>query len=247
MSLQDLHKLRPLFGPGGDLASATGLYLKDRSMRDIPKCISLLTNLLWIDVSKNQLTSLPSSVETLEQLRELILDDNCFPELPTEISCLTSLTFLSIKKSPIAEVPVWITHLRRLQKFALGDEPTVKRAPKGITSLPCYGNELNIPNLSTLHLFDDDRGDYEECQICDHDIMMKATDWAKLRQLNLARNELRCLSPAFAEFIHLESLNLSKNKIREIPSQFSQMKRLKKLDISFNMVCHSKDDDIVVL
>jgi len=61
------------------------LDLRKLELRQLPPSIGQLTQLPWLDVSRNQLTALPEALEKLIQLQALYLHDNPKLGLPPEV------------------------------------------------------------------------------------------------------------------------------------------------------------------
>eukprot|EP00124_Ichthyophonus_hoferi_P001538 Ihof_evm8s82 gene=Ihof_evmTU8s82 len=99
---------------------------KMENMRDLEavllsnNCISIfsynLAVITQLDLSCNNLSTLPNHLDCLQSLQVLRLDDNRLVELPDSFSALTSLEILSIKNNSLWALPKMqtIAHLRKL-------------------------------------------------------------------------------------------------------------------------------------
>ena len=68
----------------------------DNRLTELPSEIGDSKKLRRLDVSSNQLVSLPTSMQKLNQLEELYLNDNRLTELPSEIGDLKKLEWLDV-------------------------------------------------------------------------------------------------------------------------------------------------------
>ena len=75
----------------------------------LPPEICQLTDLRWLDLSKNKLTALPSKIGQLIFLTRLNLRDNNFTSLPPDICQLPNLMELNLDRNPLPSPPPEIT------------------------------------------------------------------------------------------------------------------------------------------
>jgi Leucine-rich repeat (LRR) protein len=90
-----------------------------------------------LNLSANQLTTLPPEIGDLGNLQVLLLADNQLTILPPEISDLSSLQSLDLRNNQLATLPVEITRLINLKIF---DDST----PIVFPGLRLCGNPLTI-------------------------------------------------------------------------------------------------------
>jgi len=74
----------------------------------------LSNDLTHLDLSHNQLTSLPSEITKLANLVRLALSDNGLTDVPSEITKLSKLTSLDLSNNQLTSVPPEITKLTNL-------------------------------------------------------------------------------------------------------------------------------------
>ena len=86
-----------------DLTTLKVLNLSYNQLTSLPDSISRLTNLRWLYLSYNQLTSLPESIGRLTNLRWLHLSDNQLTSLPDWIGRLTNLEDLDLSNNQLSE------------------------------------------------------------------------------------------------------------------------------------------------
>ena len=75
--------------------------MNDNKFTELPSEIGDLKKLRTLNVSHNQLVSLPTSIQKLNQLEELHLYGNKFTELPSEIGDLKKLRSLNVRYNPL--------------------------------------------------------------------------------------------------------------------------------------------------
>jgi Leucine-rich repeat (LRR) protein len=95
------------------------LNLSQNEISSIPKEITLLKELSYLNLSQNKLKSLPMEIGKLELLNELLLDNNQLIVLPDEISNLKSLETLSLKNNQLTTLPKSFKKLKNLRKLEL--------------------------------------------------------------------------------------------------------------------------------
>ena len=90
-----------------------------------------------LNLSNNNLTSLPKEIGNLKQLLQLFLYDNKLTSLPKEIGDLNQLEVLNVRNNQLTSVPKEIGDLKQLKELDLGD------------------NQLtSVPTVSDTHLRD---------------------------------------------------------------------------------------------
>ncbi|MFA5074502.1 MAG: leucine-rich repeat domain-containing protein [Candidatus Babeliales bacterium] len=80
------------------------LNLSDNQFTKLPSQIGKLTNLKTLILSHNKLTKLPKQISNLKELGCLDLSFNLFIYVPTYINKLTKLTWLNLNFNPIKEL-----------------------------------------------------------------------------------------------------------------------------------------------
>ena len=93
------------------------LAMNDCSLRRVPDCLCLLTQMQFLGLANNQLLDLPQALIGLGELREIDLAHNRFTQFPTVLAELTSLVRISFKgctSLQIAEPMSMLTSLIKL-------------------------------------------------------------------------------------------------------------------------------------
>ena len=107
-----------------------------------------MTQLTKLDLSDNQLTSLPAEIGKLTQLTKLYLSDNQLTSLPAEIGQLTQLTELNLSNNQLTSLPAEIGNMTQLTELYLSNNQltslpdSIRRLSNTITLLNLMGNPL---------------------------------------------------------------------------------------------------------
>ncbi|CAH8634257.1 unnamed protein product [Dicrocoelium dendriticum] len=92
------NKLTSIYGIQG-LKNLTCLVICHNSLKqEIPETVGELTHLTTLDLSHNQITSLPESIGKCKSLRSLNLQHNQLRHLPDSIGCMQNLCKLTLKR-----------------------------------------------------------------------------------------------------------------------------------------------------
>lgn len=94
--------------------------------------LSDLSLLTILDLSSNELNSLPSDVRNLVSLEKLCLQDNNLKRLPNEIVNLGNLNVLNVSKNNLKELPELLGELRKLTILNISFNKAIKCLPKSL-------------------------------------------------------------------------------------------------------------------
>lgn len=201
-----------------------------------------------LDVSRNQIASLPTNITMLaSHLRVLNLSNNILTTFPSEIYAFSNLEVLMLSQNKIRgpvpeELPLKIPNLTVLRLSAnlitslpltMGNWRKMKRLILGSV----FGGNLiqAIPDdcLSTMQL--------EELDISHNQLKSLPYDFAynqnNLLHLNLSDNQLETLPRSIGQITNLRSLSISKNHLTTLPIDLVNLKSLDILDVSENLLC----------
>ncbi|PWU15032.1 MAG: hypothetical protein C5B45_03405 [Chlamydiae bacterium] len=103
------------------LDTVTVLNLEDCEISQISKEFFQLRNLEPLNISANNLISLPSSIGQFKELQELKAEVNYLLELPKEIGQCSSLRIIKVSENQIAKLPEELKYLTLLQQFCIAD------------------------------------------------------------------------------------------------------------------------------
>ncbi|MEH2241428.1 COR domain-containing protein [Nostoc sp.] len=118
------------------------LFLQGNQLSSLPSKICQLSNLRTLDLSTNQLSSLPLEISQLSKLTTLFLRNNKLTSLPPEIGQLSNLTTLYLDNNQLSSLPPEFSQLSNLTTLYLDNNQ--------LSSLPPEICQLS--NLRTLDL-----------------------------------------------------------------------------------------------
>jgi Leucine-rich repeat (LRR) protein len=106
-----------------NIQSLQYLDLSENQLTSLPDSIGNITNLTELYLYYNQLTSLPDSIENLTNLTELNLSSNELRSLPDSIGNLKNLTKLALRNNQLTSLPDSIGNLSDLIELDLSNNP----------------------------------------------------------------------------------------------------------------------------
>jgi len=112
----------------------THLKLIKKKYTKFPLGILKFTNLKSLDLSKNELDSIPKEISQLINLEVLKLNKNNFIWFPLEICTLNSLEELSLNNNELENIPKEIVNLDNLIKLDLWSN-NITKFPEELTQL----------------------------------------------------------------------------------------------------------------
>lgn len=184
------------------LGNITTLDLSSNNLQSIPESIiARLLNVVVLDVRSNQLTSLPNSIGCLSKLKVLNVSGNLLHDLPATIEECRALEELNANFNQLTRLP-----------DTLGFEL------HGLRRLSVNSNKLACLPSSTSHM-------------------------TALRSLDARLNCLRALPDGLENLGSLEALNVSQNfqYLRELPYGIGLLVSLRELDVSYNSIAALPD------
>jgi Leucine-rich repeat (LRR) protein len=180
----------------------------------LPDTIGELVSLESLNVSNNQLTSVPEQISGLIKLRNLQLQNNLLAALPSGIGNLANLESLELKNNQLASLPPEIGELVNLLE------------------LPLQSNNLNglpaeIGKLANLHYLW-----AEDNQLMS--LPLQIGQLTNLRSLTLHANQLRALPGEIGNLRKLTRLTLNRNRLTKLPSEIGDLSNLQELELGNN-------------
>lgn len=97
------------------------LVLKRKKFKSFPEEIFQFTNLQYLDISKNAITTIPGKIGTLKNLQHFTISKTGLQYLPPQIGDLENLYYLNANQNEIYELPVEIGKLSKLKYLDLWD------------------------------------------------------------------------------------------------------------------------------
>jgi Leucine-rich repeat (LRR) protein len=202
------------------------LNLRKCKLGSIPRMLS--TDLEYIDISCNDLDSVPAWVLRQEKLKFLSLGANRIAAVP-DLGGLP-LEFLKLHKNPITQMPK-VGRLKSLNLFlcpmaavprCVPEMDTLEAFTFGVTKATDIPSLANLKRLRWLTVAVNDIESVPE-DICSLE---------RLEGLQLAKNKIGRLPDAIGD-LNVSSLGLYSNRIAVLPESFYKL-RLKKLNLAGN-------------
>ncbi|MEH2062249.1 MAG: COR domain-containing protein [Nostoc sp.] len=227
---------------------ATELNLSFNQLSSLPPEISQLSNLTTLFLHNNQLNSLPPEISQLSNLRTLSLYNNQLNSLPPEISQLSNLTRLLLSFNQLSSLPPEISQLSNLITLSLSNNqlsslpPEISQLSK-LTELYLDNNQLSSlpPEISQLSKLTELYLDNNQLSSLPPEI----SQLSNLTVLYLHNNQLSSLSPEINQLSNLTELYLSDNQLSSLPLEISQLSNLRRLSLDNNPQLTSPPPEIV--
>jgi internalin A len=199
------------------------LDLSGQNLTSLPEELAQLTQLetlrLGLNLStfrRNFLTALPDWLANLTNLQYLQLSSNKLTALPDWLAKLTNLQYLNLNHNQLTALPDWLANLTNLQSLHLSSNK--------LTALP--GWLANLTNLQSLQLSSNK--------------LTALPDWlaklTNLQYLQLSSNKLTALPDWLANLTNLLYLFLNENQLAALPDWLANLTNLLYLDLSENQL-----------
>ena len=179
-------------------------------------------NITLLDISRKNLTNLPSSIGNLKKLEYLFLNGNNLTSLPPQIGNLKNLVNLDWSGNDIASIPSQIGNLKKLKFLGMDNN--------NLTSLP--SSIGNLKKLTTLYLDNNNLTSLPES-------IGKLT---KLEYILLDDNRLTSLPPQIGKLTKLSELKLNRNHLESVPKEIGKLKNLDTIFLGHNRLTSLPDE-----
>ncbi|XP_039547303.1 leucine-rich repeat-containing protein 7 isoform X5 [Pimephales promelas] len=199
------------------------LYLDANQIEELPKQLFNCQALKKLSMPDNDLSSLPTTIASLVNLKELDISKNGIQEFPDNIKCCKCLSVVEASVNPIAKLPDGFTQLLNLTQLFLNDA-FLEYLPANFGRL----SKLRILELRENHL----------------KTMPKSIHrLSQLERLDLGSNEFSELPEVLEQIHSLKELWLDNNSLQTIPGSIGKLRQLRYLDLAKNRI-ESLDADI---
>ncbi|MEL6592720.1 MAG: WG repeat-containing protein, partial [Bacteroidota bacterium] len=215
------------------------LYYGSSTKTSLPESIGSLINLVYLDLSRLQLSSLPESFGQLRQVQRLKLRDNRLISLPSSFGQLSQLQYLDLGLNQLVDLPESFGQLRKCEYLDLSDNQLdslpqsfgqlaqlqfVDIGLNQLRSLPqSFGNLQSLEHLymglNRLNSLPDNFGQLQQ-----------------LKMLSMRYNRLTSLPDNFGELRQLKGLYMSDNKLQTLPENFGQLEQIEVIFMSDNQL-----------
>jgi len=215
-------------------------------LTNIPKSISKLKKLTYLNLSGNKELQLSDEIGTLTELRGLQLNEMDLKEIPSGIQNNIKLETLSITQNPnIKEIPVWIDKLQNLAylktygcRFSVIPETLNKLDMPNLENGQEIFAYINLSELASLFL-------KQKRKIIEFwsESLVKLPDWIgmlseSIYNIDIRRNNSKIkfteLPESFGELVNLRVVSLDYHQISKLPSSMKNLTNTTKIYLNDN-------------
>ncbi|XP_048844464.1 leucine-rich repeat-containing protein 7-like isoform X1 [Brienomyrus brachyistius] len=190
------------------------LYLDANQIEELPKQLFSCQALKKLSLPDNDLTTLPTTIASLVNLKELDISKNGIQEFPDNIKGCKCLTIVEASVNPISKLPDGFTHLLNLSQLFLNDA-FLEQLPANFGKL----SKLRILELRENHL---------------KTLPKSLQKLSQLERLDLGSNEFNELPEVLEQIHNLKELWMDNNSLQTLPGYIGKLKHLTYLDLSKN-------------
>ena len=217
------------------------LNLSFNQIPSIPNLSIYMFNLAVLNLSNNQIQQLPPDICNLITLKQLYISNNQLLILPSKIGKLVNLEKLEIIKNYLVKLPPSFGSLKSLKDLDLSHNRLV-HLPASCTGLENLQTIiLNFNKLKTLPRMISNISNLKTLKCSDNKIRTLPEDLfnlVNLEHLDISINRIWELSNNISELINLRTLDISRNHLSIIPSGINRLHQIYKIDISGNPLEH---------
>ena len=199
------------------MTSLRVLCLRSCKLDSAPLGLDLLLSLVDLDLSFNNIFTIPLEIKKLKELRRLVLDSNPLHAWPPALRSFLKLELLSMQKCRLREIPSTYLHTftsltsLRLDLNLFNAFPTV------------YNSRLRALSLNAI-------------DIAPANLVCMLEHSVRLRMLSLSRCKLRHLPSEISYASSLVDLSIDENDISILPYGFGMCVSMYRLQASENQI-----------
>ncbi|NWW38384.1 LRRC7 protein, partial [Panurus biarmicus] len=224
------------------------LYLDANQIEELPKVIHVLLGGARAEpIPDNDLSSLPTSIASLVNLRELDISKNGIQDFPENIKCCKCLTIIEASVNPpVLMDPFELIHFffggGRLVKLRILElrENHLKTLPKSMHKLTQLERlDLGNNEFSELPEVLEQIQNLRELWMDNNSLQVLPGSIGKLKQLvylDVSKNRIETVDLDISGCEGLEDLLLSSNMLQQLPDSIGLLKRLTTLKVDDNQL-----------
>ncbi|KRT85992.1 hypothetical protein AMK59_1546 [Oryctes borbonicus] len=215
------------------------LDVSDNEIHTIPTLISKLINLQTLNISRNLLkyTDIPNSIHRCQKLTVLDLSSNILDKVPEGLSSLINLQELYLNDTYIEFLPASFGRLSNLTILELRDNNLIS-LPKSLRRLTSLVRlDLSNNDFSEMPEMIGNMQNLKELWIngnCISAISINIGNLHNLIDFDASKNDIEIIPKEIGRCTKLTSLILSHNLLNSIPSVIGNLKQLQTLKLDYN-------------
>ncbi len=237
LNIESPSELEPLC----ELSNLEYLNLSGNKLSSLPKCFINLINMKELWLNGNKFFTLPEAIRNYRGLKVLGLGSNYLSTLPISIENLKCLESLDLADNHFSNLPDHIGTLKQLKKLYLGINrlrfggiPRTIKALKNLKKLNLAYNCLSKLPKVITELYNLSYLDLFENYLST--LPQTINNLKSLKTLILVGNRLKKLPAAIGGLPSLKILDLSGNLLSTIPKSMGDLLSLKILDLGYNNI-----------
>ncbi|NMG59344.1 hypothetical protein E1H12_12665 [Geitlerinema sp. P-1104] len=195
---------------------STTLNLSGLGLTTLPSEVWDLQNLRWLYLNNNQLQEFSPQFGQLQNLEDLELNNNQLQEFPPQFGQLQNLRRLELNNNQLQEFPPQFGQLQNLEDLELNNNQ--------LQELPAELGQLQ--NLRWLELNNNQL----------QDLPTELGQLKNLRWLYLNNNQLQDLPTELRQLKNLRRLYLNNNQLQDLPAELGKLKNLRRLYLNNNQL-----------
>lgn len=218
----------------GSLETLQSLELSSDELFSLPPGLFHLRELEQLSLSCAKLERLPSELGDLAKLRSLYIQAPLLEALPSAISRLTALTKLVVQSSSLKTLPSQIGSLSTLRELHVS-APALRRLPEEIGRLTCLESLFLQP--TALEHLPESLGNLRALRaLAVSSDELRSLDVLKklhgLESLEFHGRQIDAIPDWVGGLAALRSLDVSKTAVRRLPDRLSRLTELKNLNLT---------------
>ncbi|MGY3795483.1 leucine-rich repeat domain-containing protein [Aquimarina sp. 433] len=217
------------------LSSLTELSLDHFTINTI-EGIGALNNLEILLIEDTSISTIPSDIGRLSQLREITLTNCEFFEISEDFFRLSNLeTIIFRNNANLTTLPEAFDTFEKLTSLTITGSQGIQTFNKSVFGAVALRKlDMSQNNIGFLTIEDG---------ILPEDIGMLT----QLTELNLEKNTINSISTRLGELINLKTINFRDNTIKDIPKELGALTILDVLDISGNLQLNEIPEEVCKL
>uniref|UniRef100_A0A669PZZ0 Leucine-rich repeat-containing protein 7 n=1 Tax=Phasianus colchicus TaxID=9054 RepID=A0A669PZZ0_PHACC len=208
------------------------LYLDANQIEELPKQLFNCQALRKLSIPDNDLSSLPTTIASLVNLRELDISKNGIQDFPENIKCCKCLTIIEASVNPVSKLPDGFTQLLNLTQLYLNDA-FLEFLPANFGSV--HNVICSFPQPEVLEQIQN----LKELWMDNNSLQILPGSIGKLKQLvylDMSKNRIETVDLDISGCEGLEDLLLSSNMLQQLPDSIGLLKRLTTLKVDDNQL-----------